>query len=734
MQNHNFTFNDMLEKGNNIPLLEIANPYYVEVEESWNPLDYYDKPEEDMYDIDEEDICTLYEDIEPYAKELGVNYPWERDMVTERSIPFGMEVGDDRVSASLTPLPLIMEVVVQERIFQMKTSWKDTCLSSLHWNFCEVTSIIPRYIEGSLNVCRKTGFDNVEFVDAPVMRLIGDYQKASRDHSSSAVGKSSLLAKKIRNCRLSCKPRLQLSNWIQDGCLRTNQSTEPKYLPWILGGSGATPVYEYWGNTFLYMLSYKHGTYTRVYATAIQELRNAVDDIAQNKPFNYPILSDRLRQKQEYLHYTYDNLVLVPQRDKISLKESIGKKAEKLSPIYQSKQPNCYTQGVVKRLIATRNVLDRRGAELEIAYSDKLAVYLFGTRNFRDSEKLRKQSSLEQRKEYEYALRGNSAAQRLLDRVATGNEPAQLIKDGWLVSTAGQRDLWLDQIRWVCEGMYDIDHVYTAEDIPQNFELYLTEELSLTNAMRVPDIPLISRTKQGIIARTTKAKFGLYQVPDQEIVWSKQVILELKRLRELYQGRPPDNKDILRVVSNTREYVSDDPIIIQLVTEAVKLDVRSIVIFTNDRKLVQHIAWRFPATTVIRMLPRILWFALKKNSVPTDREATGFLYEYRKRFSDVHTTPTKGFVDSGSYTEFLSTLQEDETFQSLERTSFLRAGIDLFGERWKHSSLVTRTFIDSIKYEVIDRSNHRTTFRLSESDLQQRNEGRIRRFLFGRKS
>jgi hypothetical protein len=733
MQSQNFTYSEMLEKGGNIPLFEIADPYYEEVEMCWNPLDYYRSPEEDMYDIDEEDIYTLYEDVEDYSKELGINFPWERELVSKDTIPFGMEVGDDRVSASRTPLPLIMEVVVQERIFHMKTSWKDTCLSPHHWNFCEVTSIVPRYIEGSLNVCRKTGFDNIEFVDAPVMRLIGDYQKASRDHSSSAVGKASLLAKKIRNCRSSCRTRLQLSNWIQDGCLRTNQSTEPKYLPWILGGSGATPVYEYWGNTFLYMLCYKHGTYTRVYATAIQELRDAVDDIAQNKRFNYPILSERLRQKQEYLHYTYDNLVLVPQRDIVSLPEQIDRPGKEIIPVYQANQPDNYTQGVVKRLISTREVLDRKQAELEIEYSNKLAVYLFGTRNFRDNEKIRKQLSLQKRERYEYALRGNSAAQRLLDRVATGNEPQQLIKEGWIVSTSGQRDLWLDQIRWVCEGMYDIDHVYTAEDIPKNFELYLSEELTLSNTMRVPNVPIITRTKQGIIARTTKAKFGLYMVPDQEIAWSRQVVLELRRLRDLYH-RPPNNNDILRIVSNTREYISDDSVIVKLVTEAVKENVRSLVIFTNDRKLVQYIAWRFPATTVIRMLPRILWFALRRNSIPSDRDATEFLYDYRKRFSDVHTPPTRGFVDSGSYSEFLSTLQADETFEKLERTVFLRAGIDLFGERWKHSSIVTRTYIDSVKYEVIDRSNHRSTFSLSEVDLQQRNEGRVRRFLFGRKS
>jgi hypothetical protein len=80
----------------------------------------------------------------------------------------------------------------------METSEEDTFISNERFNFCEVTSIVPRTSKGSYDFFRKTqNLEFLEFVDVMPLRLLEPVSKGKgNDHSSSVVGKSSMAGKK----------------------------------------------------------------------------------------------------------------------------------------------------------------------------------------------------------------------------------------------------------------------------------------------------------------------------------------------------------------------------------------------------------------------------------------------------------------------------------------------------------------------------------------------------------
>jgi hypothetical protein len=151
----------------------------------------------------------------------------------------GEEVGDDRVDISLDPLRLSSMLVVQEKVMHMSTSDADTFISKSLWNFCEVTGGIPTSVEQMFHHCRKVnGFENLGFVDTPPLRILLDVSKGESSHSSTMPGKATMLGNRMRTPRSELLRDWYLASYLQDGLLRTSKSTEPKYLPQIMGGSG----------------------------------------------------------------------------------------------------------------------------------------------------------------------------------------------------------------------------------------------------------------------------------------------------------------------------------------------------------------------------------------------------------------------------------------------------------------------------------------------------------------
>jgi len=87
---------------------------------------------------------------------------------------WGAEVGDDRVDVSNHPTFLSTLIAVQELVYEMRTSEKDTAISDWVFNFCEVFSPIPHAKDQSFDAARKKNFHILGFSDAPALRIVID--------------------------------------------------------------------------------------------------------------------------------------------------------------------------------------------------------------------------------------------------------------------------------------------------------------------------------------------------------------------------------------------------------------------------------------------------------------------------------------------------------------------------------------------------------------------------------
>ena len=89
----------------------------------------------------------IFEQINEYVDHLQVSDFSKADDISV----LGREVGDDRVDICRDPILLAMCLVVQERVFRMKTSKEDTFISREYWNFCELTIPLPTSDNGSIH-------------------------------------------------------------------------------------------------------------------------------------------------------------------------------------------------------------------------------------------------------------------------------------------------------------------------------------------------------------------------------------------------------------------------------------------------------------------------------------------------------------------------------------------------------------------------------------------------------
>lgn len=290
-------------------------------------------------------ICSTVKNIVkrdiPYQFQENLSYKKEAKV-------FGREVGDDRADFSKCPYKLALGQTVQEFVFEMKTSKEDTFISMRIFNFCEVTSILPNSQHfGSFDYARKSGtFKWLNFLDVPVLRLIGDYQKRTSSHSSTVGGKVSLLGCRIKTVNQSQKFIMNLAYCIQAACLNVTRSKEPAALPRIAGGIGAQSLWDNCYNLFISVMEYRGGGYDRVYGTAIEELKDIlkVYDSGSLSEYKIPKLCEKLRDKHEYLHGTYDEKVFIMNKE---LNSKVFNK--ELTPVYRFNPMNLPLQGVEAR-------------------------------------------------------------------------------------------------------------------------------------------------------------------------------------------------------------------------------------------------------------------------------------------------------------------------------------------------------------------------------------------------
>jgi hypothetical protein len=550
---------------------------------SWNPLNYL-PPSEDVSDI-EFDLDTI-DTIGSYTREILVKYELPVTRPGKEPVT-GSEVGDDRKDGSRSATKLACGIACQSLVVEMVTSWPDTIISSSLNNFCEVTSFVPCAPEQSYDYARKVGdFSNLGFNDSPILRIIMDVAKGSGDHSSTPVGKMSLLGSRVATPRAENRLTWMLASWLQDAFLHTSRATDPKYLPSIMGGAGVTPLFDEVDNLYLFVMAYRGGKYSRIYGTATAELESCLDLLERGEAAS-PVLCLRLRDKQEYLHGTYAEKVFVP---------TAAAKAEAQGilppPLYTATGGANRTANVQNRLERSRMLITRTQAERDVEHHVRLKLVLGSHwESVTASESALKLQSMISRSRYEMALSANSALRNLLARNASPEDCISLLGDkAFHTVTTGKREFSYSQAAWLTDG--GKKETYSIRDLTASEDMFVREEVAMDETFRISGIPLRPIIGDVITPTMTKAKVGLYEISSSQEEWAAEKVEQLIRLRT--EGHATlHHEEVLSVFLRDREWVNDDTLLIQKCldeTAGRQQSTTAVLLVTNDRKLARRMA------------------------------------------------------------------------------------------------------------------------------------------------
>jgi len=519
--------------------------------ECWDPLCDFD----DSVHISNTLDLSLMTTIGASIKGVMEYYKLDKAPFSDSRVE-GEEVGDDRVDFSNNPWKLAAGIICQEQVTHMVTSPEDTAISTYLWNFCEVTSTVPVHPGQSFDRCRKTGeFKDLGFIDVPPLRIILDVMKGDRSHSSTAVGKATMLGSRMRTPRSEFLRDFHLASFLQDGFLRTNRMTEPKYLPQIMGGSGVRALFSNPLNLYLYVKAYRGGRCDRIYGSATRELRQSLESLEKGDRVIMPILCRRLRDRQEYLHGTYAAKIFIP------TKEHMASFKDKLPPplITESGGANLFAN-FENRLIRTRHVVTRSSAEREWSNTVRIRDRLLSRYEPTTVVQLREDfENKAARRKFGMALNANTAFSNLLERKGSLQDVIQLTNDNFTVVNCGA----LTFTRWDAEWLFfgGKSDVFSIEDLTSSEDLFLRTEVSEEETMKVgliPLRPLVGNVQRKVLTTTT---VGLYEIGSGMYEWAADLTTRLVNRRDLME-RPLGPSDALIEYRKDPEWVNDDTLII----------------------------------------------------------------------------------------------------------------------------------------------------------------------------
>jgi hypothetical protein len=538
-----------MQTGRHKPTRFTESPLTVYDTVEWDPLEDFSDEEYDQEDLDPSFLEGLGHSTTRTLKKYGLGSIPTADGRVE-----GEEVGDDRVDISQSPQRLATGLVCQEEVFMMCTSQEDTFMSRHLWNFCEVTGIVPVHPGQSFDRARKVGeFKNLGFIDVPPLRILLDVMKGDRSHSSTAVGKATMLGSRSRTTRTEFSSDWHLASYLQDGYLRTSRSSEPKYLPQIMGGSGVRALYSNPTNLFLYTHAYRGGICERIYGSATRELRQSLASL-EEKEVTMPILCRRLRDRQEYLHGTYAEKIFIPKKEYIS---SFGNRLPE--PLIEASGGRNLFTAFENRLLRTRHVMTRTDAEREWEVTFQIRSRLMSRYNSTTTVNERQSFDRKRaRSEFGSALNANTAFANLLQRKGTLEDVIHLTNTNFHVVKCGASHFTKWDADWLFYGGKSEN--FTIEDLSSAEDLFLRSDVSEDETMRVANIPLRPIIRNLKIVRTTTT-VGLYQIGSGMFEWAADLASRLEEMRNRL-GRPLTHLNALEEYQTSPEWVNDDTLLI----------------------------------------------------------------------------------------------------------------------------------------------------------------------------
>jgi len=439
-----------------------------------------------------------------------------------------------------------------------------------------------------------------------------------------------------------------LASHFQDGCLRTIRSEEPKYLPRVLGGSGCPIIFGNSENLYLYMVSYKGGGYSRLYGTAIEEARKGLLDLESERSPNI-FLCQRLRDKQEYYYGTYASEVMIPKEMSVGV------------PIYEASTTSNAIHSVENRLVRSKLLVGEKNARIERAREIKLREALIGSRNFAYLNLRERQLSQLKRRDYLGALFANTAFKNLIDRTANGSETLQLLETGSFIKiSCGVLDMTLQQCKWLVDQggrseNFRIEDLYYAEN------MYIREEVSIEESLKVPNIELSIPQKTGEWKVKTSSKVGLYEISQSMLEWGESHVSKLKEIRGENPGKPLNIGRVAKSFATDLEWVNDDSFIVEsIMRDTVDLNANhTVAIVTLDRKLCLR-ACRSCGVTIIQLDPEAVIKELSLDIINSETKISELLindlaskFNYYLRYGPI----LKVYLDLGSLASVASNME-----------------------------------------------------------------------------
>jgi len=565
----------------------------------WNPL-CFTQDLEDTEELDTRYIEDLANTIRETAIKLG--YPVNKTEIPLTKRLIGREVGDDRVDLSRSSLAIITTITVQEYVVKMRTSWEDTFVTKGRWNFCEVTSDIPTDPYQGYHHCRKVGdFTDLGFNDSIILRIVLDVSKGDESHSSTPLGKMTMLGSRITTPRKELRPYWHLASLFQDAYLSTHRALEPKYLPQVMGGGGVVALFDNPVNIFLYAKAYRDGQYCRIYGTAISELEKCLQYMERGS-YSAPQLAPRLRERQDYFWGTYAEKVFIPKKGE--LPATAGLRVPIVA--YEATSGQNRYQAFENRLIRTKHLIPRKQAEQEWERTHRLRNIVDNVYTSTDTlEKYYKSIRTAVRSKFDMALSANTALNNLLKREATHQDVKEMIgNENFRMITSGQRDFTRMDATWVYRN--GAKEFYSLNDISISEDMYFRDEVSSEETFKVGGItldPIYSHSGNKPVV--TRNKVGLYEIGSNMEEWAEDLSRRIKERRDEL-GKPVPHDDLHEIFMEDPEWVNDDSGLIATCMEnhaGYTAKQASVVLVTNDRRLTRQMA-NTCNLSVLRINPR----------------------------------------------------------------------------------------------------------------------------------
>lgn len=238
-----------------------------------------------------------------------------------------------------------------------------------------------------------------------------------------------------------------------------------------------------------------------------------------------------------------------------------------------------------------------------------------------------------------------------------------LFKEGWKPCVTGAGEFSTEHARWLSQG--GKGEYLSLFDIPLTQDMYLREEVSIDETLKVGGIVLEVAGSSGWKTQTTVSKVGLYEISKTMEEWCDDKIDKLILKREEKEGKPLIREDLLPIFLENREWVNDDSLLIEKAivdTESFNREAQ-VVLVSEDKRLANQMSRQANCTVVLvdpSCLPKVFPSKVWNSEISFTTKEMYEKYPTNKVKSRMLREPVSVYIDTGSLHAVLSKLTEQD--------------------------------------------------------------------------